>query len=452
MILTHIVRAYARSGYTLYTGEPRGGFASAALGVVSTSISREFLELERRIEDLLESGRISWTVSFQNDGNHRPVLVAYSGYINILRAGRTEPIAFLHALELESQSSLLACVEGIGKALSIDGIHRLHRDLNALARDGANEQELLIRLTERFETFCDPTRVAPQNRNCETPSTIVHDCAGGPAIAWLTMAAAHTHAREPWIVADELDRNGGVQTRCTPGFDRVRVLASELMFRTISAEEEVRVETPKYSGPEKPLLPQTTVRKEIRQDPLLREEATKPNFPRATRLAFAVLLLSLIFSIGAFAMSLWTRWRVPSVAGQSGAQSVSRDAVTALDASKQAVRALDGVRRSVDVLTLQSLIDAAALGDDGERTAAMHELDSRLNDPLIVNMILQRAAHIRALGQKEPMMHLTSVLLHVPAKMLSKDKDGVSALALSIVKNGPQSKKVSTDLLARLSQ
>jgi len=190
MIRTHIVRVYTRSGYTLYTGRPQTGFASADLGVVSAAISPEFLELERRIEDLLESGRISWTISFQNDGPNLPVLVAYGGYVNIPRPGRTEPIAFLHALELESSASLLACVEGISKALSINGIYLLHRDLSALVLSGTDEQELLARLTARFESFCDPTRVAPQNRSGERPGTIIHDCAGGPAIAWLTMASA----------------------------------------------------------------------------------------------------------------------------------------------------------------------------------------------------------------------------------------------------------------------
>jgi hypothetical protein len=450
MFRTHIVRTYTRSGYTLYAGVPRNGFASAALGVVSASISREFLQLEGRIEDLLESGRISWTVSFQNDGGHRPLLVAYSGYINVQTARRTEPIAFLHTLELESPSYLVACVEGVVKALSVEGIYRLHMDLRALALDGADEQELLKRLTSRFETLCDPTRVAPRSRNGNAPGTIVHDCAGGPAIAWLTMAAAQAHAPGPWIVADELDRNGGVQTRCIPDYGRTSVLASELMFHTMSAEEDVRVETPKYFSPDEPLLTQPPTRDEIRGEPPL--AATKRSLPRATRLPFAVLLPSFIFSVAAFVMSLWVYRHFAPVAGYKVNQSADRAAVTALAASREAMRMIDGVSRRVDVLTLQSLIDSAALGDDSERKAAMRELDSRLSDPRIVNIILQRATHFRVFEQRVPLMRVTGILLHVPAQVLAKDKDEVSALAQSIANNGTQSRTVATDLLARLSQ
>jgi len=230
------------------------------------------------------------------------------------------------------------------------------------------------------------------------------------------------------------------------------MFASELMFRAMSAHEEEQVENSKYSGTERAPLPPPPASKEIRQEPLPEEEAIDANFPRATRLAFAVLLLSLVFSIVAFAISIWTSRRDPSFAGHSDYQSLRIDAVTALNASKEAMRRFDRVRTSVDVLLLQSFIDAAALGDDGERTAAMHELDSRLDDPRIVDMILRRSAHIRALGQHEPMMRVASILLHVPVKILSKDKDEVSSLAASIENNGPQSKKVATDLRARLSQ
>lgn len=457
MIRTHIVRAYTLSGYRLYTGDPWNGFASAALGVVSASISREFLELERRIEDLLESGRISWTVSFQNDGDHRPLLVGYSGYLNIQRARRTEPIAFLHVLELESPSSLLGCVEGIGKALSTDGIHRLHRDLSALALDGADEQELLKRLTARFETFCDPARVAPRYRNGEAPGTIVHDCAGGPAIAWVTMAAAQSHARGPWIVGDELDRNGVMQTRCIPDLGSARVLASELMYRTMPAGEEVRVDEQEYFRPEEPpLLPlpvREEIREEIRREPVPRKASAVRGFRHATRLVFGFVLVSFVFSMTAFAMSLWMHWRVKPVARSNVEQGAGRAAVTALDASKEAMRMIDGVRRRVDVLTLQSLIDSAALGDDVERAAAMRELDPRLkSDPHMVGMILQRAEHFRVFEQRVPLMRVTSILLHVPPTVLARDKEKVIALAQSIENNGPQSKTVATELLALLGQ
>lgn len=477
MIQQHLIRSYTSRGYALHKGSPLVAFTECPLGIVSAGVTKAFLAVQKRIDTLLDTERASWAMCFRHDDHGSFPLVGYGGFFEIESHGSREAVAFLHAVALSSQQFLFGAVDGIIKTLSADAVPRLRKDLMALARANANEQELLKRIAGRLEEACTHRPVSAEHLRASLPAAVLHDCAGGPAIAWMTMAASHLKAEPPWEVYDELTSSGAIQTRSLPDGGRESVRASQILGRvvedyinrgapTMSKDEERPAsskEVIEHTKPEKtPRLdrPGGPPSVAVQQEPLKHRGPSYPipSVPHdgpwlashqavqvarnaSSRLVWLLSGLAIALSLAALAVALGTQQK--SVGMPPVAQVKSTDRVS------QAALAIAGdARRRIDGLILRALVDQVASGSQADIDAALAELESDWKtDPSIIPMVRTRAARLQ---DHVPVKNVASILLRVSPVVLKRREAEINDFLASIERNGPETKKVVDAIKARM--
>jgi hypothetical protein len=413
---------------------------------------------------------------FRHDARELPVLIGVGGLFGIKAGNREETVAFLHAIALKTPEALFAGLEGVIKVLSADATYHLRQDLLSLATEGSDQQQLLKGVALRLDEACARSHAFLELRRARLGS-VAHDCAGGPAIAWLAMAASKMNAAPSWEVFDEVTASGSMQTTCMPKIAET-ARASDLIERGVlnyvhsvaltgadgdehssglpalphlpaekasALEDRPMPERASLIGRPRDWQSQTSAEGVSMSGPFmsLRNDRSFP-LRQQLRGAIIVSILSLAFSIGALIMSLRTRSPIGVVGFQVSPRSADTLAAkvsqASKEASKEALEAARDARTRVDLLTIQSLVDSVAYGAVASSKLSLQEVESQWGaDPRVLAVVLRRAGELR--DQPMIVLRLTAILSHLQPSVLRSRRSDVDSFLSSIDGNGPRTRQ-----------
>jgi hypothetical protein len=237
-IKQHIIRINVKGkGYSLYTGNPDWGFEEQSLNVSTRQIPESFLLAQQKLDTVLKTGKLSWSMSFRHDSRNTSPIVAYGSFTEAPDDKGRIGIFFIHAIELKHPNGIHSCVESIIALLS----HKMIRDLTRIIADlaigklPADKSLLLIsrNLEKRIEDWNDRENFIYQSKDENIRiRAIVHDCAGAAALAWLTTAYLKNNSNPPWEVYDMVDETGNIQTFVTSNDNQI-IHASGILRRDV---------------------------------------------------------------------------------------------------------------------------------------------------------------------------------------------------------------------------
>jgi hypothetical protein len=236
IIKQHILRIYIYDkGYALYSGTLDRGFRRQNLDVASDYVSSSYIQAQNRLDEILETRKVTWSMSFCNDAIKRNPIVAYGTLRDIPDSHGLSSIFFIHAIELYRSVDLYLCVKNLIRVLSNEGVIQLTKSIRDVAIGECGPDSLLKFASQRVEDMMLTNKgdiTLPQVRK-SVISSIEHDCAGASALAWLAMAFLHNSAEPPWEVFDLAGVSGGIKTGSTKYLNANSVCASDIQDKSI---------------------------------------------------------------------------------------------------------------------------------------------------------------------------------------------------------------------------
>lgn len=235
IIKSHLIRIYERRrGYSLYVGTPAAGLTREPLDHESKRVSQSYLTAQARLDKVLQTKRVPWTLTFRLDQPKSAPVVAYGSLMELPAKDGHAGVVFLHAVELDGPDSLHACVSGVVTFLSNAGIRELRRIVLEAATDKVEASAAVALVADQFETIVAASPAFHGWRQDERMSikSIEQDCAGAASVAWLTFALQQTRARVPWEVYDVVGNDGNVITAASGNYEE-NVRASELQRESL---------------------------------------------------------------------------------------------------------------------------------------------------------------------------------------------------------------------------
>jgi hypothetical protein len=222
-------------GYVLFAGRGGQTFRPQPLGVESREVPRGYLLAQGRIDDVLKTRQVNWSLSVQWPDSRRRPVVAYGCHVAAPDDRGRQGLTFIHGIELETAEQICPCVIGVliriaaacGRQL-LQGIGDL-----ALGTGGITTQEFLSDLASSLEKHIPTESPLPRSGSDALGeiAVIAHDCVGGQATAWLILAGQQQDREPPWSLYDSVNKDGSVVTHADPAHGPV-VPASQLLRRT----------------------------------------------------------------------------------------------------------------------------------------------------------------------------------------------------------------------------
>jgi hypothetical protein len=253
-IRKHWIRIYERrTGYGLYVGTPSAGLTRQPLDHESRLVSRSYIAAQRRLDKVLGTKRVPWSMTFRLDDPRSSPVVAYGSHMELTAEQGQSGIIFLHAVELSHPDLLHACVDGMVTFLSNAGIRELRRvvlDAATDKTDGGSAAALIASQLEDLVAEC-PADEGWRPGGRLSIKSIEQDCAGAASLAWLTFALQQTRVMAPWEVYDLLrDGSNVITATSSPYADHLR--ASDIQRESLwhYLGEAAGAETPISPPPE----------------------------------------------------------------------------------------------------------------------------------------------------------------------------------------------------------
>jgi hypothetical protein len=213
-IQLHLLRLYTNEGYALFAGNPSKGFHRQSLDVVSELVSTSYLRAQGRLDNVLGTRRLPWSLCLHWDGSQHGPTVAFGTFVEIPNdQGTLHGIFFVHAVKLKGTNSLVPVVEGVIRHLSPAGLQKLLDGIADVATGRRDGPSLAVLISQRLEQCCLAGGPPIELSVAKGVTFIAHDRAGSAPIAWLAMASLHAQQSPPWEVSDEILSAGEIGTR-----------------------------------------------------------------------------------------------------------------------------------------------------------------------------------------------------------------------------------------------
>jgi hypothetical protein len=234
-IKRHIIRVNVKGkGNSLYSGDSYNGFKEQPLGLASVNIPSIFLKAQKRLDSVLETRKLSWSLSFLQD-NAQNQIVAYGCFLEKPEEDNRTGLFFIHAIELNDHKNLFSGVSSIINLLSNSGVRIISKAVEDVAIGKRDVYEFLTTISQKIENALSliTEDVICQNLGEIKFSKIEHDCAGAAATAWLIMAGKTMNSNPPWEVYDTVGSNGNILTVVSPSTNNSLALASEIQRQSL---------------------------------------------------------------------------------------------------------------------------------------------------------------------------------------------------------------------------
>ena len=127
-VLHHLLRVNVCGyGYRLYSGRLPFEFTAEPFDVASDRVPRSFLAAQSRLDTVLQTGTLTWSMAFRHDSQETCPLVAYGTLIDSPDDKGRRGISFVHAFEVDSEYLLYEYVTAVAKLLSGSSGFRMGR-------------------------------------------------------------------------------------------------------------------------------------------------------------------------------------------------------------------------------------------------------------------------------------------------------------------------------------
>lgn len=241
----HIIRIYEQgTGYSLYVGSS-SELSRHPLDLKSTQVSQGYLLAQHRLDEVLDSKKVSWSTTFRRDSSNTFPIVAYGGYVELPVEDGQSGIVFIHAVELSKSDDLYSHVNAVVTRLSNAGIRRLRTMIIDVALGRAKSDEQSRQIAKELDGLISatPLNVGVPSRESSEIKWIEQDCAGASSVAWLVLALQQAKVNPPWEVFD-LFRHGEHLVTTVDILHGESLLASEVQRQSLAQYFQAKVGTP----------------------------------------------------------------------------------------------------------------------------------------------------------------------------------------------------------------
>lgn len=252
-----LIRIYEQErGYGLYVGDPSSGLARHALDHESELVSGSYLLAQKRLDDVLRTKRVPWSVTFRRDGLRSSLVVAYGSHIELTAEHGHSGIIFLHAVELTDPVFLYPCINGLVSFLSNAGIRELRHVVLEVATGKTSSDEAVSQIANKLESFIavSPANSSRKDNDRLKLKSIEQDCAGASSVAWLTLALQQAEVIPPWEVYDDVQDGDKIITVASGPYNekkRASDIQRQSLWQYFSVQPEVEVTQAIQPAPEK---------------------------------------------------------------------------------------------------------------------------------------------------------------------------------------------------------
>lgn len=206
--MRHILRAnVCKKGYTLFSVQGNT-YQECPLDIKSNGISQNYLNAQRRIDDMLRTQISRWHFAIANLNPPEQPVVAYGWSLPIEDDKGRSGVSFVHAVEcnLSEISRVVMCII---QMLLPSVIEKMTKHLAELAQKPVSPQNFIAFLTQKFTSLYEQTANSAA-KDSNPIQEIQHNCGGATAMAWLVMAVSHTNISSPWEIYDHYSNSTGL--------------------------------------------------------------------------------------------------------------------------------------------------------------------------------------------------------------------------------------------------
>lgn len=303
MITKHFIKLNICSkGYCLYIKE-NNKFQEHDLNVHNEYVPYNYISIQNHIEKILLSFKLPVSLSFNFDNSTNKLMVGFGLFLNIADDMGREGIVYIHAVEINGINHLYSIVLHFIKVLSPTSIKEFYfKKLYELANEGTNVSSILNNLCNKLEEnkFVQKNESIFLKMNHDF-SKIIHDCAGGSSIAWLTFAELLNNKKIKWEVFDDIETSGKLSTQLNPLINNESIYTSELFQISIENRKILSNKgTITNNIKEVPITNENCKEADIENTSVLEviEETSKKKKKYAINIkTYLIILLSIIFLI-----------------------------------------------------------------------------------------------------------------------------------------------------------
>jgi hypothetical protein len=437
-IKRHTLRINVKGkGYVLYTGDPYSGFEEQPLDVQSHEVSSAYLSLQNRLDQVLQSRRLTWSMSFGRDVGHGNVLVAYGCFVDEADEYGKVGLFFLHALDLADPNLLSKCIESVVLLLSNPGIRGIGDAIGNIAARAGDVNEFLRALSQRVERLISTSMTQDNRPGADGKAVrigrIEHDCAGAAPLAWLAMAYSHAGTAAPWEVYEVVGVNGNIQTISTDAEKPLMLFASDIQRQGLKKYlTTANTETPTSVGLvcEEANVAETSPLKETQQAAHLAGIEKSRGAPLWANVAMASSLLTL-FVVAYLAYDFTAQRKAFLREFNRIIETLEQRPTAAVEPAGLAELSSQGTDQDIEA-SIGGLFDA----DRNTRSSALAKLDKWKSDPTVVTRVLEKAQQSKT--NKLGILFTLYFLERIEPEQLDQHVERIKPFLSAVRNNGPQ--------------
>jgi hypothetical protein len=218
-------------GLVLYSGTSVRQFLPRPLGIESSEVPNTILEAHQRISAAVKGNSPRWSLAVRRPGPARVTTLAYGSRLDGSDEFGRPGLRFIHGVELDGPEQIRSAIVGVLSFVAGKKGEALVREVESRAVGVAKRDihEFLSELASSLEAAAQA--VAQENQISNSLiSSVLHNCGGAAATAWLALAAQQAGREPPWSFFDLVEKNGHVTTMIHPPTGQA-TSASELLLR-----------------------------------------------------------------------------------------------------------------------------------------------------------------------------------------------------------------------------